>query len=95
MVPEDELHWAEIRLPFDLETEIPEEYTGMYGDRMFSTADDILQGAPVLAYSLTHHPSEDRQGGRRRSVHAGELKDRLGPLGVTHAGEVDSPRHLL
>ncbi len=51
---------VEIKLSFDLETEIPEEYTGMYGDRMFSTADDIAQGAPVLVDRLTYHPPEDR-----------------------------------
>lgn len=51
---------VEIKLSFDLETEIPEEYTGMYGDRMFSTADEIAQGAPILVDRLTYHPTEER-----------------------------------
>ena len=48
---------VEIKLSFDLQAELPEEYTDMYGDRMFSTADDIAQGAPVLVDRLTYrHP---------------------------------------
>ena len=45
-----------IKLSFDLETEIPDEYRGMYSDGVFSTADDIAQGAPVLVDRLTYYP---------------------------------------
>ena len=47
---------VQVKLSFDLETEIPDEYRGMYSDGVFSTADDIAQGAPVLVDRLTYLP---------------------------------------
>lgn len=50
---------VEIKLSFDLQADLPEEYTDMYGDRMFSTADEMVQGAPVLVDRLTYrHPDQ-------------------------------------
>ena len=47
---------VQIKLSFDLETDIPEEYYGMYGDQVLSTADDNTVGAPVLVDRLTYYP---------------------------------------
>ena len=49
----------QIKLSFNLEIEIPEEYFGMYGDQVFNTADEIAQGAPVLVDMLTYRPAEE------------------------------------
>lgn len=46
---------VEIKLSFDLQIEIPEEHRDMYGDRMFNTADDMAQDAPVLVDRLTFY----------------------------------------
>lgn len=48
----------QIKLSFDLEIEIPEEYFEMYSDQVFSTADEIAQGAPVLIILLTYRPAD-------------------------------------
>ncbi len=47
---------VQMKLSFDLEVEIPEEYRGMYSDGVFNTADDIARGAPVLVDRLTYYP---------------------------------------
>ena len=47
---------VQVKLTFDLEIEIPEEYRGMYSDGIFNTADDIAQDAPVLLDILTYWP---------------------------------------
>ncbi len=44
----------DVKLSFDLEIEIPEEYRSMYSDRVFNTSDDVAQGAPVLLHILTY-----------------------------------------
>lgn len=46
----------DVKLTFDLEIVIPEEYTGMYSDGIFNTADDITDGAPVRLHILTCRP---------------------------------------
>jgi hypothetical protein len=46
----------QIKLSFDLELDLPEEYYGLYGDQVFNTADEIAQGAPVLVDMLTYYP---------------------------------------
>ena len=48
-----------IKLSFDLEIEIPEEYLGMYSDQLFNTADEITQGAPALINLLTYYPADE------------------------------------
>ena len=57
---QDESRFADapvlVKLSFDLEMDIPEAYRGMYSDGVFSTADDIAQGAPVLVDRLTYYP---------------------------------------
>ncbi|OPL19868.1 MAG: hypothetical protein AVO35_02530 [Candidatus Aegiribacteria sp. MLS_C] len=47
-----------MKLSFDMQREIPEEYLDMYGDVTFNTADDIAREAPVLVDLLTLYPSE-------------------------------------
>ncbi len=49
----------QLKLSFDLEVEIPEEYRGMYSDQVFSTADEIAQGAPVLVDMMTYRPADE------------------------------------
>jgi len=49
----------QIKLSFNLEIDIPEEYFGMYGDQVFNTADEIAQGAPVLVDLMTYYPAEE------------------------------------
>ena len=48
-----------MKLLFDLEMEVPEQYRGMYSDQVFNTADEIAQGAPVLIDMLTYRPAEN------------------------------------
>ncbi len=50
---------VQIKLSFDLEIEVPEEYRRMYSDQVFTTEDDIAQGAPVLIDRLTYYPAEN------------------------------------
>ncbi len=49
----------QFHLSFDLEIQVPEEYRGMYSDQMFSTSDEITQGAPVLVDMLTYRHAEE------------------------------------
>lgn len=46
-------------LSFDMEIELPEEYGSMYGDQVFSTSDEVTQGAPILVDMLTYRPAEE------------------------------------
>ncbi len=50
---------TEFGLSFDMEIELPEEYGGMYGDQVFSTSDEITQGAPILVDMLTYYPADE------------------------------------
>ncbi len=46
----------QIKLSFDLKIEVPVEYLG---DQVFNTADDIIQGAPILIDKLTYRPADE------------------------------------
>ena len=48
-----------IKLSLYLEVEDPDEYSALWSDQVFNTADDAVQGAPILIDKLTYYPDRN------------------------------------